>query len=193
MGAYVVRKSSLNDKHGCQLFKIDASFSSLVLLSSSVSTANLSCLPATTFSSLRFPFNSLSSPRFNLLRVARRCFSWFSIFSFSRSSVSEASFLLITRVSQVGFNSPKLLFDHAVFGSRDSAYVVNLTYDRHTDIPTYIYHPKSRLNTQCGARFARPINFVKFKLTDHQLLITCSAMYCNKRTYFQHFYYFYFV
>ena len=26
-----------------------------------------------------------------------------------------------------------------MFGPRDSAYAVNLTYDRHTDIPTYIY------------------------------------------------------
>ena len=26
-----------------------------------------------------------------------------------------------------------------VFGPRDSAYTVDLTYDRHTDIPTYIY------------------------------------------------------
>ena len=75
-----VRISSLNDKHSCQLFRIAASFSSLVLLSSSVSTANLSCLPAINFSSLRFLFNLLSSPHFNLLSVARRCFSWFSIF-----------------------------------------------------------------------------------------------------------------
>ena len=125
MGAYVVRTSSLNDKHSCQLFRmvlrgkphptsttplirdnmgcavatifsslaflsssvsmanltrlITASFSSLALPSSSVSTANLSCLLATTFSSLRFLSNSLSSPRFKLLRVARRCFSWFSV------------------------------------------------------------------------------------------------------------------
>ena len=103
MGAYVVRTSSLNDKHSCQLFRIDASFSSLVLLSSSVSMANLSCFPASTFSSLRFLFNSLSTPYFNLLRVSKCCFSWFSIFSFSRlilslsficSSVSEALFAL---------------------------------------------------------------------------------------------------
>ena len=99
VGAYVVRTSSLNDNHICKLFKIAASFSSLVLLSSSVSTAKLNCLSATTISRLRFLFNSLSSSRFNILRVARRCFSWFSIFSFSRlilslslncSSVSEA-------------------------------------------------------------------------------------------------------
>ena len=126
MGAYVVRTSSLNDKHSCQLFRIGlrdettptsttpliranmncvvatifsslaflsssismanlgrlvaATFSSLALLSSSVSTANLSCLLATSFSSLRYLFNSFSSPRFNLLRVARICFLWFSVF-----------------------------------------------------------------------------------------------------------------
>ena len=103
MIAYVVRSSSLNDKHSCQHFRIGTSFCSLVLLSSSVSMANLSCLLETTFSSLRFLINSLSSPCFNHLRVARHCFSWFSIFSFSRlilslsflcSSVSEALFAL---------------------------------------------------------------------------------------------------
>ena len=36
MGVYVVRTSSLNDKHSCQLFRKS---SSLVILSSSVSTA----------------------------------------------------------------------------------------------------------------------------------------------------------
>ena len=50
-------------------------FSSLALLSFFVSTANL----ATTFSSLSFLSNSFSSPLFNLLRVARRCFSWSSV------------------------------------------------------------------------------------------------------------------
>ena len=54
VGVYVVRTSSLNDKHSCQLF---SKASSLVLLSSSVSTDYLSCLLATTFSSLRFLFN----------------------------------------------------------------------------------------------------------------------------------------
>ena len=67
---------------------VAASFSSLALLSSSISTANLSCLLVTTFSSLRFQSNSLSSPRFNLLRVARRCFLWFSVFLFSRLILS---------------------------------------------------------------------------------------------------------
>ena len=57
------------------LSRVAASFSTFARLSSSVSTTNLSGLLATTFSSLRFLSNSLSSPRFNLLSVARRCFS----------------------------------------------------------------------------------------------------------------------
>ena len=56
---------------------VAASFSSFVPLSSSVNTANLSCLLATTFSSLRSLSNSFLLPCFNLLRVARCCFSWF--------------------------------------------------------------------------------------------------------------------
>ena len=51
----------------------------IALLSSSVSTANLGCLLATTFFSLSFLTNSFSSPHFNLLGVARRCFSWSSV------------------------------------------------------------------------------------------------------------------
>ena len=81
---------------GCVVATI---FSSLAFLSSSVSMANLSrlvaasspnlsCLLETTFFSLRFLSNSLSSPRFNLLRVARICFSWFSVFLFSRLILS---------------------------------------------------------------------------------------------------------
>ena len=53
---------------------VATSLSSFALLSSSVSTANL-----TTYSSLRFLSNSFSSPFFNLLRVVRRCFSWSSV------------------------------------------------------------------------------------------------------------------
>ena len=67
---------------------VAASFSSLALLSSSVSMANLSCLLATTFSRLRYLSNSFSSPRFNVLRVARRCFLWFSVFLLTRLILS---------------------------------------------------------------------------------------------------------
>ena len=90
--------SSLNDKHSCQLFRmglrdkttptlttplIRANMSS-VLATIFSSTANLSCLLETTFSSLRYLSNSFSSPRFNLLRVARRSFLWFSVFLLTR-------------------------------------------------------------------------------------------------------------
>ena len=92
------------------------SFSSLTLLSSSVSTANLSYLLATTFSSVRFLSNLLSSPRCKLLRVVRRCFSWFSVYLFSRlilsisfvcSSVSET--LSFSFLSERFFSSMRKL------------------------------------------------------------------------------------
>ena len=50
---------------------------------SSVSMANLSYLRATTFYSLRLLSNSFTSPRFNLLRVARRCYSGFLFLIFA--------------------------------------------------------------------------------------------------------------
>ena len=112
-------------------------FGSCIILqscSSFVSTANLRCLLVTTFSSLSFLSNSFSSPRFNLLRVVRRCFSWSSVsddlffsscnflvlllaLSFSRlflslcflySSVSEALFALC-----FPFLSERFFFVHA--------------------------------------------------------------------------------
>ena len=116
VGAYVVSTSSLNDRHICQLFRIAASFYSLALLSSSVSMAILSCLLVTTYTILKYLFNS-SSPRFNIFRVPRRCLSWFSIFSFSRlilslsflcSSVSEAMLTL-----SLSFLSERSFFVHA--------------------------------------------------------------------------------
>ena len=100
MGVYVVRTSSLNDKHSCQLFR---KASSLVLLSSSVSMANLSCLLATTFSSLRFLFNFTSLQSFESWTGAVSRVFLFSHFrvlssilslSFLCSSVSEALFTL---------------------------------------------------------------------------------------------------
>ena len=164
MGVYVVRTSSLNDKHSCQLFR---KASSLVLLSSSVSTANLSCLLVTTFSSLRFLFNFTSLQSFESGQALFLVVFYFLIFRsypqssafLSCSSVSEALFTLsfsflsecffffmikllqrvvekITRVHSsviIAQND----FEHAR-GLRNSAYAVNLTYDRHTD-NIYIY------------------------------------------------------
>ena len=61
--------------------------SSLVLLSSSVSTANLSCLLATTFSSLRFLFNFTSLQSFESEQVLFLVAFYFLIFaSYPQSS-----------------------------------------------------------------------------------------------------------
>ena len=82
---------------------VAATFSILALLSSFICTTKLSCSLSTTFSSLSFLSKSLLSLRFNLLRVARHYFLWFSVFlcsrlilslSFLYSSVSEAQFAL---------------------------------------------------------------------------------------------------
>ena len=78
VGVHVVRTSSLNDM---QLFRKAASFSSLVLLSSSVSMANLSCLLATTFSSLRFLFNFTSLQSFESGQALFLVVIYFLIFS----------------------------------------------------------------------------------------------------------------
>ena len=94
VGVYVVRPSRLNDKHSCQLFRKAASFSSLVLLSSSVSTANLSCLLATTFSSLRFLFNFTSLQSFESGQVLFLMAIYFLIFaSYPQSSAFLSSVL----------------------------------------------------------------------------------------------------
>ena len=96
VGVYVVRTLSLNDNHSCQLFRKP---SSLVLLSSSVFTANLSCLLATTFSSLRFLFNftslqSFESGQRGYIFSHFRVLSSILSLSFPCSSVSEALFTL---------------------------------------------------------------------------------------------------
>ena len=167
MGAYVVRTSSLNDKHCCQLFRmglrdktaptpliranmgcaVATIFSSLAFLFSSVSMANLSRLVAASFINLScllappspvlgFSPNSLWSPRFNLLRVARICLSWFSVMFSYFYSVSDALFAFsflserfffvhaksVTCRSFVCFNRPKLTLSMRVFGPRNSAY-----------------------------------------------------------------------
>ena len=108
VGVYVVRTSSLNDK----LFRKAASFSSLVLLSSSVSTANLGCLLATTFSSLRFLFNftslqSLESGQAQFLVVI-----YFLIFaSYPQSSVLQS--LKLCLLLSFSFLSERFFFVHA--------------------------------------------------------------------------------
>ena len=176
MGVYVVRTSSLNDKHSCQLFR---KASSLVLLSSSVSTANLSCLLATTFSSLRFLFDytslqSFESGQLGFLFSHFRFLSSILSLSFVCSSVSEALFILsfsflserfffvmiklLKSEVEINYNAgvtgqtlpPKNDFEHAR-GLRKSAYAVNLTYETYRQ-----HHAKSRLNTPVWGSLRSP-------------------------------------
>ena len=90
-GVYVVRTLSLNDKYSCQLFR---KASSLVLLSSSVSMANLSYLLATTFSSLRFLFNFTSLQSFESGQRGF-LFSHFRVLSFLSSVLSSLKLSLL--------------------------------------------------------------------------------------------------
>ena len=132
----------------------------------SVSTANLSCLLETTFSSLRFLFNftslqSFESGQRGFLFFHFRVLSSILSLSFLYSSVSEALFTLsfsflserfffvfLVEINNTGVAGqslpPKNDFEHA-HGLHNSAYAVNLTYETYRHI--YIYHAKSRLNT----------------------------------------------
>ena len=121
--------------------------SNLALLSSS-STANLSCsLMTHTFSSLRFLYNSLLSPHFNLLRVARRCFLWFL---FSYICVLSSAFLssILQSLKPVFFK-----FQVNVSSMRTYFCLCILGHDRHTDI---LYHAKSRLNRPVWGSLSLP-------------------------------------
>ena len=97
--------------------------SSLVLLSSSVSTANLNCLLATTFSSLRFLFNFTSLQSFEsghrgFLISHFRVLSSILSLSFLCSSVSEAPFTL----------SFSFLSEHSFFFQNSTFYSQNRMY-----------------------------------------------------------------
>ena len=131
---------------------VAASFSSLSLLSYSVSTINMSCLLVTTFSSLRFLSNSfhcrhLASIFGSGLALFLVVFCFLIFASYPQPffppvlQVSESLFAL-----SFSFISERFFFKHAsaalsVACVRHSAYAFWPT----TDIPTYrhIYHAKS--------------------------------------------------
>ena len=149
---------------------VGASFSSHAPLSSSVSTVNLSYY-LVTFSSLSFLSNSFSSPCFNLLRVARRCFLWFLFLttfsfplvvflvlllalsfshlilslSFLCSSVSESLFAL-----SFSFLSERLLFFFGfffIYAKAAQAYSRNEYYGCHRSVLTSLMKVELRIPT----------------------------------------------
>ena len=73
---------------------------------------------------------------------------------------------------------PKNDFEHAR-GLRNSAYAVNLTYDRHTTYRQhiYIYHVKSRLNTPVLGSLCSPNKWLLCtllkKLSESQSVLPC--------------------
>ena len=99
VGVYVVRTSSLNDKHSCQFSeKLPVLFFFLLL---SVSTANLSCLLETT-----------TSPRFKLLRVDSVVLYFLIFRSFPQSSAFLSSVLLSLFTLSFSFVSERFFFVH---------------------------------------------------------------------------------
>ena len=66
VGAYVVRTSSLNDKYGCQLFRMGLRDKTMPTLTTPFVRPNMTCVVATIFSSLAFL--SLSVSKTNLSR-----------------------------------------------------------------------------------------------------------------------------
>ena len=110
VGVYVVRTSSLNDKHSCQLFR---KASSLVLLSSSVSLHDQPKL----FASDHL-LQSQVSLQLHLASIFWEWTAWFSIFSFSGVILNPQPFfplffcLWSSVYSSFSFLSERFFFVH---------------------------------------------------------------------------------
>ena len=102
MGAYVVRTSSWNVKHSCQLFKMGLRDKTTLTSTTPLIRTNMTCAVATIFSSLAFLSSSISMA--NLSRLVAASFSSLALLS---SSVSKAnlSCLLATTFSSLTFLS----------------------------------------------------------------------------------------
>ena len=105
MGAYVVRTSSLNDKHSCQLSRMGLRDKSTPTFTTPLIRANSSCAVATIFSSLAFL--SLSIFMANLSRLVAASFSSLALLSFSVSTINLGC-LLTTTFSSLRFLSNSL-------------------------------------------------------------------------------------
>ena len=81
VAAYVVRASSLNDKHSCQLFRMGLTDKTTPTLTTPSIWANKSCVVATIFSSLAFLSSSISlanlSQPFGSCIILQSCASFF--------------------------------------------------------------------------------------------------------------------
>ena len=105
MCAYVVRTSSLNDNHSCQLFRIGLSNKTTLSLTTPLITDNMSCAVATIFYSLAFLSPSISMT--NLSRLVAASFSSLALLSYSVST-AKLTCLLVTTFSSLRFLSNSL-------------------------------------------------------------------------------------
>ena len=103
--AYVVRTSSLNDKHTYQLFRVGLRDETTPTLTTPLIRANMSCAVATIISSLAFPSPSISMA--NLSRLVAASFSRLALLS-SSVSTANLSCLLETTFSSLRFLSNSL-------------------------------------------------------------------------------------
>ena len=105
MVAYVVRTSSLNDKHSCQLFRMGLRDKTTPTLTTPLIRSNMSCAGSYHLSSLAFLSSSISTA--NLSRLVAASFSSLALLS---SSISRAnlSCLLATTFSSVRLLSNSL-------------------------------------------------------------------------------------
>ena len=94
MVAYVVRTSSLNDKHSCQLFRMGLRNKTTPTLTTPLVRANMSCAVATIFSSLDFLSSSISMA--NLSRLVAATFSSLALLSSSVSMINQSCSLSTT-------------------------------------------------------------------------------------------------
>ena len=101
MGAYVVRTSSLNDKHSCQLFRMGLRDKTTPILTTPLIRSNMSCAGSYLLSSLAFLSSSISMA--NLSRLVAASFSSLALLSSSVSTANLSSLLATT------FSSLRLL------------------------------------------------------------------------------------
>ena len=102
-GAYVVRTSCLNDKHSWQLFRMGLRDKTTPTSTTPLITANMSCVVATTVSSLAFLSSSVSMA--NLSRLVAASYCSLALLSSSVSAANLSCLLAIT------FSSLRILFN----------------------------------------------------------------------------------
>ena len=102
---YVVRTSSLNDKHSCQLFRMGLRDKTTPISTTPLIRANMSCAVATIFSSLDFLSVSVSTA--NLSRLVAASFSSLAFFFFCLHGQSEPFTFSSLRLLFNSLSSPR--------------------------------------------------------------------------------------